>query len=156
MTWSMLGLSSGLVRRHFLMRFLHSSLTLVHSGLGNSYWPDLPSDQSEVSAAALDQSQLTWSSASCRARWAGRGESRTGGSRRSWKITHIRRVYSKIKSNSMQSGNMALHCIGICALIGQRSPQTPHLCFCFEWCQFKLWTVTKGFRGLIPTRKFIC
>ena len=59
MTWSMLGLSSGLVRRHFLIRLLHSSLTLVHSGLGNSYWPDLPSDQSEVSAAALDQSQLT-------------------------------------------------------------------------------------------------
>ena len=40
-TWSMDGLSSGLVLRQFLMRFLHSADTLDHSLLGNSYCPDL-------------------------------------------------------------------------------------------------------------------
>merc|ERR1712172_108280 len=40
-TWSMVGRSSGLVFRQSLIRFLHSVETFVHSGLGNSYWPDL-------------------------------------------------------------------------------------------------------------------
>merc|ERR1719319_810086 len=39
-TWSIVRRSSGLVFRHPLMRSLASEETFVHSGLGNSYWPE--------------------------------------------------------------------------------------------------------------------